>query len=181
MCQEELAWAAGLFDGEGGTYFQQPNPRWRGRPIVKMSQTDRFVLDRLCKVLGAGKVQGPKMPTRPNCKPVWTWECSRTENTVLALKAMWPWLSPPKRTQALTVLERWVNQPLPKAGKGILKAQCINGHPWDDACLDQGKRRCYECTRQNANRRYAKKRGEAYRSHPEYMGPRRHIRTAPQI
>jgi hypothetical protein len=66
----EIAWAAGVFEGEGCvTLALRPS----GRPRVQMYvvSTDRDVLDRFAAVVGAGKVYGPY--ERAARKPISRW------------------------------------------------------------------------------------------------------------
>ena len=53
--REELAWAAGFFDGEGCFCFSEA-----GQYVcVSITQTEREPLDRFERAVGLGKVNGP--------------------------------------------------------------------------------------------------------------------------
>jgi hypothetical protein len=61
VSSEEVAWAAGFFDGEGttGTYRDGSTTTKRCRIQISASQNDREVLDRFAMIVGVGKVGGP--------------------------------------------------------------------------------------------------------------------------
>lgn len=54
MADNELAWAAGFFDGEG--YSARKAGKY---PHIGITQKERTVLDRFAAAVGAGKVYGP--------------------------------------------------------------------------------------------------------------------------
>lgn len=72
----ELAWAAGLFEGEGSCFARKKDS---GHHYIELSlaSTDEDVLRRFHDAVGVGTVHGPrKLPGR---KPIWTWRCGVTE------------------------------------------------------------------------------------------------------
>ena len=98
----ELAWAAGFFDGEGsillGNHYKKGVQYRYLRANVQ--QNDRRPLDRFVAAVGAGKVNGPYAGNRVN--PIHNWNV----NSAVALGVigrLWPYLSAPKREQALRV------------------------------------------------------------------------------
>lgn len=103
--REELAWAAGLFDGEGSTCrtkHQGANGKLLVYPRMSMGQIVKGNLERFHKAVGGvGKVTGPvKTPTKPR----YDWRCHGFEDTQAVLALLWLWLSPTKREQAKGVL-----------------------------------------------------------------------------
>jgi hypothetical protein len=57
---QELAWAAGFFDGEGCTFLSHGGAGGRKRyPRLSVGQNHREPLDRLAAAIGAGNVVGP--------------------------------------------------------------------------------------------------------------------------
>lgn len=101
---EEIAWAAGLFEGEG--CFS--GPRRRGREhlrgyrqiVAVLSTTDADVLRRFELVVGMGRVR-PLTPQQPHHKAAWEWKVSR-EVEVRALFALFePYLGERRRARAL--------------------------------------------------------------------------------
>lgn len=79
----ELAWAAGLFEGEGSISSEKKR---RGGITLALAMTDEDVVRRFHEAVGRGTVNGPHL--RSGQKPQWTWRCSTLEAVeVLALLA----------------------------------------------------------------------------------------------
>lgn len=105
--REALAWAAGLFDGEGCTYLSR-GKRVRDRPTVVLSITqsfDREVLDRFAAAVGDGSVSGPVNESGTGIGPRWNYRLQSTSRSLVALGWLWPWLGRVKRAQALGVID----------------------------------------------------------------------------
>ena len=104
----ELAWAAGFFDGEGTTGTECYVPGLgRGAPRLRLAlsapQVDPRPLQRLSAALGVGSLS--LRPARGNARPIWRWRCNGGA-AERALSALWPYLSEPKREQAMRAVER---------------------------------------------------------------------------
>jgi len=105
--REELAWAAGFFDGEGCFSYVKAD----GWGVVAIGQTNREPLERFQRaVAGLGKIYGPYEPKQRDgrwCrKPQWVYRAHR-RNDVQAIAAMlWFKLGSIKRRQATAVLIR---------------------------------------------------------------------------
>ena len=77
MNESELAWAAGLFDGEGNAGFYAHSHygnRTTYRLVAQMAQKDREVLDRFQAAMGVGNVTGP------DSRNVYKWSITRKED-----------------------------------------------------------------------------------------------------
>lgn len=102
--REELAWAAGLFDGEGYIgcrIIKRTRGGWpQGQLKLSISQNDRQVLDRFQLACGGlGKVLGPYK----SCKPGnihYDYQTQKFETVQQVICLLWPWLSPVKKQQA---------------------------------------------------------------------------------
>ena len=85
---EEIAWAAGLFEGEGSVSTQ-------GRAVViQVKMTDEDVIRRFDAVVGRGRVYGPYVwHGHDGCvrKPFWTW-LARDDAAFDVLERLLPWL-----------------------------------------------------------------------------------------
>lgn len=95
----EVAWLAGLFEGEG---------TWTGavgRPSLAISMTDRDVIERAAALLG-GAVNGPysdgriAVSGRPY-KPAWKTQVGKSATLQVLIPRMWPWLGERRRQQVL--------------------------------------------------------------------------------
>lgn len=103
--REELAWAAGFFDGEGSTTVSIKNGRARLR--VSVPQTNRETLERFkSAVLGLGRIHGPMKRHSERHAPLWQFGSASFEQTQAIIAMLWPFLSEIKRTQARFAIER---------------------------------------------------------------------------
>lgn len=107
LSREELAWAAGLWDGEGCTSFHTHKlASGRVKRYIRLSMgqkaDNRQVLDRFHKAVGeVGKVQKPyKVPTGYRCD----YQAGSFEDCQAVIAMLWHWLSPAKRAQAKELL-----------------------------------------------------------------------------
>ena len=101
--REELAWAAGLFDGEGFIGHLKTSSAKYLHLRLSVGQTDAPMLHRLNQALwNLGRVSGPTI--LPHRKPFWVLNINGFEACQAAIAAMWPWLSQPKRCQAKKAL-----------------------------------------------------------------------------
>ncbi len=101
--REDLAWAAGFFDGEGNVGFYR-NRRW-GHLRLSVAQTDETILRRFnAAVGGLGRLSGPSQPTGLGKKVFWTLTFYGYEYVQAVVALLWTWLSAPKRAQAKTAL-----------------------------------------------------------------------------
>lgn len=74
----ELAWAAGLFEGEGCFYLRR-EPNRRKYLGLDMSMTDRDVIERFARIVGAeDKVRKHHTPSAKarGYQVLWRWQCA---------------------------------------------------------------------------------------------------------
>lgn len=119
-----FAWAIGLFEGEGffGVNGTPENPV----PEMKVSSTDKDVVERFCAIVGVGKVVGPKHQ-RGGRKPLWEWKLYRQVEMGDLILEMLPWLGKRRAAKAREILEWLASRPY-----GIHhreKTHCAHGHP----------------------------------------------------
>jgi hypothetical protein len=99
VCDCELAWAGGLFEGEG-TIFAAT----RGRHLsLAMNMTDLDVIERFRDAVDLGKVYGPyenrsSSDDSPR-KRFYGWRIPATDCPE-ALRLLWPWLGERRRARA---------------------------------------------------------------------------------
>jgi len=151
----DLAWAAGFFEGEGCTSldFQKKGTRRR----LSAVSTDLDVLNKLCRILGCGKVykRGPGQPgkTRPR-KQQWYWAVSNWEDVQLVAT----WLLPHMCSRRSAKLRLLLSNP-PVRGSGF----CKKGHPLVGPAADVyrnslGHISCGPCSRERErNKRLLRK------------------------
>ncbi len=161
----QLAWATGLFEGEGGVSSE----RRGARPMLHVTQagnavTPPDVLTRyLAAVGGIGVIYGPDI--RPAHLPKWRYVASGIEVVEYIVGLMEPWLGDVKRRQAERVLTRagqlreaHRRRPGNHFGRP-LKDTCTRGHPYDDVYVDRnGVRHCRPCRREREHARRERRR-----------------------
>jgi hypothetical protein len=100
----ELAWAAGLFEGEGSII-----PEKNLRPAaLSMGSTDKDVLERFAAAVGAGAILGPYRGqgsrTPQHYKPMFAWKISGIYQIQAILRLFWPYLGERRRSKAAEVI-----------------------------------------------------------------------------
>jgi hypothetical protein len=173
---EQSAWAAGLFDGEGSMSLLRHRTHG-GHFVGEMSVTQLGgvdqpeVLRRFVGIVNAGKIYGPYSQSGAG-GAVYRWKCHTLAEFVAVRTRLAPWLSVVKTAQIQGVLSVLLAQPrLPRGNPtwGRDKTHCINGHAYAGARIrpyvarkPDGRHRsgrgCLECLREYARKRRQKKR-----------------------
>lgn len=117
---QEMAWAAGFYEGEGCVSAAVTGPRGYMQLVLVIPQTNREVLDRFQRFTGHGTVRGPygrkssivqEKPDgslkRYNPKPYWQFKISNAGQVRAVIDALWPYLGPVKQAQALEVFSKY--------------------------------------------------------------------------
>lgn len=133
----EIAWAAGLFEGEGSCYVGHAGQR---QPIVVLSMTDEDVVRRFARIIGRGNVQSYRRPPR---KRYWRWSVQSKDDVLAVLGVLWPLLGARRQEAATEVIERAAKM---RDGAGY----CKRGHDLSDPknlYIHQktGNRHCRPC------------------------------------
>jgi hypothetical protein len=138
----EIAYAAGLFEGEGCITVS------RGRARLVISMTDKEPLQRVHAILG-GSIRGPYGPYTGNRKPHWQWMIERGDLVKEAYGLMEPWLSSRRQQRFQEVLPH-----ISPHGSGgaaqRAKTHCPRGHAYDkeNTRINRtGSRSCRACHR----------------------------------
>jgi hypothetical protein len=172
--EEELAWAAGLFAGDGCLAVEKRNLRLGTRYSLRMTvaqsgQSRPEVLLKFQDLMGAGRIKGPREVEGREPKYGW-YVCARP---VIArcMNLIWPWLGIDKREQYLHGLALIVGLPPPHhlGRPGWRKQRCVRGHDYSQVYEWDGVRNgrpfhgrnCMQCLRE---RRAAKRAAALARS-----------------
>lgn len=120
--REELAWAAGFFDGEGCTRYNKSRRHRGGNLEVTVTQTDTVTLKRFQRAaLGTGRIYGPKDVV--GGRPQWQFKNSSYEHGQAVIAMLWPFLSEIKRRQAHAALtiarDNWRMKPKTSRYRGV--------------------------------------------------------------
>jgi len=168
---ELLAWAGGLYDGEGSASLS-PHRTHEGHfsPEVSLTQSGATcpqVLQRLRDIVGCGRIYGPYMQEGATL-PVFRWKAAAHRDVEQALYLLAPWVGIVKRQQAHRVARVLVEQGRLARGNqmwGNRKTHCLRGHEYATARIRQyvprrgGTQRrdseqCLACLRDDARERY---------------------------
>src|SRR5689334_22543771 len=105
--EAEIAWAAGLFEGEGSATLAT-----RGyHPMLSLSMTDRDVVERFAEVVGIGSVTLKKRGKR-HWKDQWMWQAGGIAALNHVIGLFLPWVGERRRTQLLAVLDGYEAAPI---------------------------------------------------------------------
>lgn len=161
--REEVAWAAGFFDGEGyvGTRLQD------GIFVLQIDvpQVDRRVLDRLRAAVGIGKVYGPYLRrSRFSQQPRFEYRADHHAQVIPVVALLWEFLSAVKRAQASAAFGVSADSYALAPGQPRSRSVCQNGHRKTSAntrtMTGRGGyeyRSCRDCDRE-VSRRYRQRR-----------------------
>lgn len=125
--REDLAWAAGLFEGEGSIVVRRQCVKGRDYEqwTLNLSSTDLDVIERVHRIIGLGHITGPYRP-KGSTKPVWAWRITKQWHTYAALVALYPWLGERRRARAQECMEALASKPV---------KHCERGHTWHPASV----------------------------------------------
>lgn len=155
--RESLAWAAGLFVGEGCVTVSADG-RYR-QLILTVTQAGGVehppdILVRFRSAIGdMGAVDGPRIDPTGVRLPKWRFRVTGFEVTQAIIALLWPWLGEVKKAQAGRAFETFRSRPagVRRAGNRYgrpLNARCVRGHDYTDAYVDPtGVRHCRPCMR----------------------------------
>lgn len=99
MTPNDIAWAAGFFEGEGCISVTKA-----GYPVLTITSTDKDVLLRFQRIFnGAGGLY-PRLKRQPHHKDAWVWNTGRRADCKMILEAMLPYLGSRRTAKAEEVL-----------------------------------------------------------------------------
>jgi hypothetical protein len=149
----EIAWAAGIFEGEGSIVHYTYEGRKQRRLTVKM--TDEDVVLRLVTATGCGAVTGPEQ-RREGWKPIWTWNVCRWAEIEYLLQAWRPLLGERRRAKA----DQLLADPAQTVGRPLLDT-CTAGHErTDETVYINSKTGIWHCRVCQRDRAAAKRRAQ---------------------
>ena len=92
--RENLAWAAGIFEGEGCI-----TRRHKTQTNLVMTMTDEDVVRKFHSIIGHGRVYGP-YTNHSGVKPQWRWVCTGSRHCIAVLAALWCFLGKRRQERA---------------------------------------------------------------------------------
>lgn len=100
MADTDIAWAAGLFEGEGSIYIA--NIRKYSYPRLQLKTTDLDVLIRFHNIIIRGRIYKHKPRDLPSYyKQAHNWQLATKSECLEVIKLFWPYLGKRRRQQAV--------------------------------------------------------------------------------
>lgn len=99
--QAEIAWAAGVFEGEGSVSWNERNHQAR----FSMAMTDRDVMERFISIIGSRATLTMSKLRDPKYKTIFQWACLYDEFEPLC-ELFRPWLCNRRLNKMTEVLEK---------------------------------------------------------------------------
>jgi hypothetical protein len=147
--REELAWAAGLFEGEGAICMMNNSSGY-----VALSMTDKDVVEKFKSIVRLPIEIRKRLPKNPNHKASYDWRTSRFEYVQFIIALFWNWSGKRRREQAKNCLRLLKKTGLTPQYRGVLKNHCPHGHQYikENIFIDKkGYRVCRICKRKAVN------------------------------
>jgi hypothetical protein len=106
-----IAWAAGLFEGEGtfGVFKNGKNSNPCTHMRIVMSDED--TVRKFHEVAGVGAVHGPQVMKNAK-KLMWQWRCQKSGDIAILIHAFYPYLSIRRQLKADEILNYINNMPM---------------------------------------------------------------------
>lgn len=147
MNKEEIAWLAGIYEGEGSCAITS------GRAIrVEVVMTDEDIVNKIRSVTGLGSVSTVAQRGE-NHKQAYRWSVG-SKDAVTFLEAILPWLGERRSRRAKDAVTNWKTN---KKQSTSSDSQCVKGHPYDWPNNRRTKYgTCHLCNLE-ASRRYREK------------------------
>ncbi|MCR4339224.1 MAG: hypothetical protein NUW01_04970 [Gemmatimonadaceae bacterium] len=154
--EAEIAWAAGLFEGEG-CFSVWTGAHGRSYVRAQLGMKDGDVVERFAALAGAGKVR-KRRTAHERWSPIFEWSTADSEAVRSLIVLLLPWLGERRAAKAREALE--VLSHVQTAAKN--RTHCAKGHPYDDdntRIEGDGTyrwRRCRSCKRDYDQARHAR-------------------------
>ena len=98
----EVAWAAGLFEGEGSIPLVRRNKNTR---MLSIKMTDKDVMEKFVDVVGFGNLTGPLMYEKcGHKKPYWSWQLQKKPEVLRILKMFLPYFGKRRAGKAIEAI-----------------------------------------------------------------------------
>src|SRR5687768_6141703 len=135
---QEVAWAAGFFDGEGCTTRSSHRNGVSRPPNLTVTQVDRRSLERFqAAVAGMGVIRAVRRRADPRQRDQHVWVTTNWIQIQAVIALLWKFLGPRKREQAHWAFRVWIAARVAREARRMM---CRNGHP--KAAAGERCRRC---------------------------------------
>ena len=151
MRDVDVAWLAGLFEGEGCMEIGK-----NGLTRLSIGMTDQDVVDRVQQLVPCAGGVSVRLRKDPRHKTMYVWRLSGHERVAEVLEQLMPLLGERRRARAQQVLDHIAASP-GHGGAWAARGICKNGHPRTDENTEwrvekrgderRQYRRCKPCAR----------------------------------
>jgi hypothetical protein len=93
--EADVAWAAGLFEGEGSF-----GVRANGTVLLSLASTDKDVIDRFRSVVGTGRLSSQAPGRNKRNKRLWRVDVVQVDDVLRITRMLYPWLGSRRRSRA---------------------------------------------------------------------------------
>ena len=97
----DIAWAAGLFEGEGCIYIIKHRKK---SATLRLTSTDKDVVERFAQIVGVGNVLLETASRKSHWKPLYLWNISKREEVRRILVSFMPYLGERRKEKAIEAL-----------------------------------------------------------------------------
>lgn len=111
MTDIELAWLAGLLEGEGSfiEFLETRNKKWRCKIYLKM--TDLDIIERVQYLTGMGSICTAESPSKPShYKKAWQWQVQSIPEAIKLMEMLLPLMGQRRSEKITTILEYYYKQ-----------------------------------------------------------------------
>lgn len=122
--REELAWAAGFFDGEGCTSAQ----KYTATLSIAQKATNAEVIHRFRAAVGFGKIYGPYTNSAKSSDISIRYHVTSFEQVQAVIAMLWAWLGTAKKAQYIRVLQKTYIFSIHKGGNHIANRAARAAH-----------------------------------------------------
>ena len=150
----KMAWAVGLFEGEGSITFSGKQAH------LTMQITDKDVLQQFHKIVGKGNFRGPyNYNAKHGYKQVWAWACTKSSD-VLELLTLWLPILGRRRKQVAKKAIKMARISSKYRSKFYLKCKAGHKRTRENTSYDKsGSKRCLVCHAIREHKRRQDKKG----------------------
>lgn len=105
MTNTDIAWAAGLFEGEGTWIVRPPKGNGNATAVVALQMRDRDVVERFASIMGCGKITCERRSERnPKHSDMWRWTTAKRADVRRITELLVPYLGQRRAERARDVL-----------------------------------------------------------------------------
>lgn len=151
--EAEIAWAAGLFEGEGCISIKPPHGHGKIPSIrLNVSMTDEDVLVRFREAVGCGGIVRLRRPALPGKKAVYSWDIGSRAEVAKLLEAFLPWFGERRAAKARLALDECAAMDRKCLGCG----ETFRGHRSDSYWCSHKHRMAWHMRQSRAAERFIK-------------------------